>query len=769
MSNQEFGISEGNERIELSSFAKAVGINLIHFGISVLLGASGGERLFSPSAVAFCSSTKREYTLFSCLGGMLGYILVNDYVYAFRYVMALLMVYILKAYTHSFKRLRGRGIVPPVISLFSIASTGLAAAVATAFNPKDLFLCIAESATALAGAYFFTTGISSAEKLIREQSLTNRELTATIISTLIIILSARSIAIFSVSVSGIACSLIIMSASHLFREGGGAVMGTGTALGLLMTGSDDLTVFAFCVAGLFSGFFSYSGRVLCAFSYIFSYASALLLFNGNESDIPRLVETAIASVLFIIIPDKAFAALKARLSVSWLTGDGLAVQGIMLSRLKMVKNAVGDMSSTVLKVSQILKEKAAPDTTGVYLRVRDNVCNGCGSYDKCWRVGMPSTIGEFDELLEIIRKTGSVTPSATPLSLQSKCIHIMSLCDSFNKNYSSYSARLGAEGRINEMRKVTADQFDTVCEMLDDLLSDCKKGFKPLTSKSAAIKNSLEQLGASAFVSCYENDDKNTLVNITVDINCSVPEEKIRECIEKATEKVFAEPTVIKNESEKTLLLWEAPIYNAQCVYYQQAADETGVCGDCIDSFYDGKGNFIVVLSDGMGTGHRAAIDGAMTASLFSRLVIAGFSFPCALRLVNSAMLVKSREESLATLDIFKINLYNGEAVSYKAGATVSLLLRKGRVSEIKKPAMPIGILRQAEFATIRGGLKSDDVIIMMSDGAADSSLEEIKAYVSENGYSEELPKRLCAIARSRNISRCDDITVVAIKMDEIN
>ena len=78
---------------------------------------------------------------------------------------------------------------------------------------------------------------------------------------------------------------------------------------------------------------------------------------------------------------------------------------------------------------------------------------------------------------------------------------------------------------------------------------------------------------------------------------------------------------------------------------------------------------------------------------------------------------------------------------------------------------MPIGILRQAEFATIRGGLKDGDVVIMMSDGAADSSLEEIESYVAENGYSADLPQKLCAIARGRNITRGDDITVAVIKI----
>ncbi len=315
------------------------------------------------------------------------------------------------------------------------------------------------------------------------------------------------------------------------------------------------------------------------------------------------------------------------------------------------------------------------------------------------------------------------------------------------------------------MRKITADQFDTVCEMLDDLLLDFESGTKPLAQKSTALKNSLDDIGAHAFVNCYEDDSLNTIISLTLRADCRTGEKEIVECIEKVTEKEFSPPAIIKNENEKIMLFWEKTNFITECTYHQLSSNDSEICGDCFDSFFDGKGNFVAVLSDGMGTGSRAAIDGIMTSSLLSKLIISGFSFPCALRLVNSAMLVKSRDESLATLDILKLNLYTGESVIYKAGATVSLLYRKGKVSEIKKSAMPIGILRKAEFGTVRGRLKDDDLIIMMSDGAADNSIDEIKAYVEENGFSYDLPQKLCAIAKGRNISHPDDITVAVVKV----
>ncbi len=282
MNSQEFGISEGNERIKLSDFAKSVIINIIHFFVSMLLASTSNLEFFSPLGLSFCGGVMREYTLFSCFGAMLGYIFSQEYVYAFRYVMASIMVYILKIYVHSFPKLRKKTIVSALISMFATVSTGIVATIVTPFELNDIFLRIAESVTAFGGAYFFAVFFNSIERLKEKQHITNRELTSTVIALLILILSVQKLSIFGVSLSGIACSFIVMSASYLFRESGGAILGTGTSLGFLMSGNNNLISFCYSLAGLFSGLFSYSGRVLCAFSYVFAYGSSFVIFGGTK-------------------------------------------------------------------------------------------------------------------------------------------------------------------------------------------------------------------------------------------------------------------------------------------------------------------------------------------------------------------------------------------------------------------------------------------------------------------------------------------------------
>lgn len=53
-----------------------------------------------------------------------------------------------------------------------------------------------------------------------------------------------------------------------------------------------------------------------------------------------------------------------------------------------------------------------------------------------------------------------------------------------------------------------------------------------------------------------------------------------------------------------------------------------------------------------MGSGTAAAVDSNMTVSLIVKLIEAGVDYTAALKIVNSALLVKSGEESLSTVDI---------------------------------------------------------------------------------------------------------------------
>ena len=128
-------------------------------------------------------------------------------------------------------------------------------------------------------------------------------------------------------------------------------------------------------------------------------------------------------------------------------------------------------------------------------------------------------------------------------------------------------------------------------------------------------------------------------------------------------------------------------------------------------------GKLLVAISDGMGAGPRAAMESKATITLLERLLETGFTTQLAVQTINSILLLRSPEDSFATLDLVIVDLCSGAAEFIKIGAAPSFLLRRGQVMPIKAPSLPVGILNHVEMQSIRRVLSPQDVLVLASDG----------------------------------------------------
>ena len=67
------------------------------------------------------------------------------------------------------------------------------------------------------------------------------------------------------------------------------------------------------------------------------------------------------------------------------------------------------------------------------------------------------------------------------------------------------------------------------------------------------------------------------------------------------------------------------PRLSARCHAACKIKNGQNVCGDSFSLMPLPGGKYLAALSDGMGSGGRAAVDGAMASSLTARLMQAGF------------------------------------------------------------------------------------------------------------------------------------------------
>lgn len=71
-----------------------------------------------------------------------------------------------------------------------------------------------------------------------------------------------------------------------------------------------------------------------------------------------------------------------------------------------------------------------------------------------------------------------------------------------------------------------------------------------------------------------------------------------------------------------------------------------------------------------------ACKESEMVLDLVERFLEAGFSVETAIRMMNSAMVMKGADDLYSTVDLCKINLYTGMAKLYKIGAAATFIKR---------------------------------------------------------------------------------------------
>jgi stage II sporulation protein E len=141
------------------------------------------------------------------------------------------------------------------------------------------------------------------------------------------------------------------------------------------------------------------------------------------------------------------------------------------------------------------------------------------------------------------------------------------------------------------------------------------------------------------------------------------------------------------------------------------------ISGDNVALFTLEEGRCHICLSDGMGSGPAASKESDMVVDLMEKFMEAGFSGEAAIRIMNSAMVLKGEDESYSTLDFAGIDLYTGELTLTKIGAAASFLRHKGEVTCLASASLPAGASMAEPQETIRRKLANGDFLVMVTDG----------------------------------------------------
>ena len=225
-----------------------------------------------------------------------------------------------------------------------------------------------------------------------------------------------------------------------------------------------------------------------------------------------------------------------------------------------------------------------------------------------------------------------------------------------------------------------------------------------------------------------EKDGRGRLVRITLPAcgGKGVCRDKILPLVKKVLDRpmVLLEEGTCKVDGEGhfcMLSFREEPAFAIHTATAFAPAENGSPTGDAAAFLETEKGRALLALSDGMGTGTRAAKESRTAIELLEQFTEAGFDWELSVKMINSALLLRRGEETYATLDICEVDLYDGHAEFVKLGAAASYLWRNGRVISLRSAALPAGILQQVVPEKNEMLLKDGDMIFMVTDGITDT------------------------------------------------
>lgn len=726
----------------------------------------------APFGVSFAAAVPRRYVIPSLLGAAFGYVLLlpTD---SFRYIAAVAAVGAARWLLSDLKRIRRSRFFAPLTAFFAVGATGLALLFGGTGEVDAAVTAFLEAALAGAAAYFMAESVRLYDERRSLAACSRQESASLVLTACVLMLSLSGLALEGVSPGRIIAVIAVLLCARYGSTGGGAISGASAGATFSLADlSNGYLCGAYAFGGLMAGLFAPLGKLGCALAFLLSNALMTLSFGRQGVLAASLIESAAGGAVFLLLPKEMGTLISPIFCSEENASVGETLRRNIVTRLGFASKAIAEVKNDVRDVSEKLSERYSPTFAWVCQNVAEQVCVSCGMRMYCYEHESGVTRDDFLRLEEALREKTVITERDVEESFVKTCCKKGELADSMNRNYRDLLAAREAARRVADIRGAVAGQFAGVSDILADLSEEFRSAMRcdPETAESVLAALAASGLPAEECV-CLRNESGRINVELSFARTAErLPKGLIAREVGKCCGRRFDLPNVSRAGNRTRAALCELPMYDVEIGTDQHIAAGGKLCGDCIDYFNDGFGTTYALVCDGMGTGGRAAVDGNMAVSVMGRLLRSGLSADSALQIVNTALMVKSEDESLSTIDVTGVDLYSGKVSLKKAGAPMTYIKKGARVLCREMPSLPAGILNGIRFKSDTIKLNTGDMVVMVSDGVVTGNEKWLEKLIRtwNEGSTQELARAVVEEAiRRRADTRDDDITAVAIRLTD--
>ncbi len=665
------------------------------------------------------------------------------------------------------------------------------------FTIYDILTSITFTIIAYIFYKIFVNSVPVLENYGRKSAFTIEEVIGTSLLITIAISCLGNYQILGVSIRNVLSILVVLILGWKNGVLVGATAGVtiGVTLGVI-TGTEPIMIAAYAVSGMISGILNKFGRIGVIIGFALGNIVLAYVSNGYAVELIHFKEILIASIGLLaipknisidieeFIPNRKFFPVnpggslnKSKQVVEEFENVSEALHDMAQSYKEDIKGRENDInkeSNKEIFITELLNNLEPYKENILYEDIADVKGN---IIDKIFSYLLDKQEIDKHSLVEIFKQCNSYIIGIDDNEINKSLNEAISqIVRTINTSYKISKANFIWQRKIEQVEKNAKKQLNTVSKAINGMAQNIKSNIenekKFEKQKQQIIKElknneiQIEDIGIRRqnrfFIEIYLTQNE---------------EDKTISKIEKILSGALGEKIVIAEDTVGTHLRFlSKDNFKFTIANSEATKSQSEESGDSMISVKLKDGNYLVALSDGMGTGREAKKSSSKALKMLERLLLSGFDNNTSIELINSS-LIANNQEIFATLDIAIIDLYKGKIEFIKSGACPSYIKNRKKVQIIKANSLPAGIIEDSNLTIYDCDIKNNDILLMCTDGILDSNIEyknkELWVKYLLEDIETESTRKIADLtlteAIDNNFGRIqDDLSVIVCKFKEI-
>jgi stage II sporulation protein E len=542
---------------------------------------------------------------------------------------------------------------------------------------------------------------------------------------------AKDMVFQSLNLTEILAAFLLTTVSFVGGGGAGAAMGILIGLVLGIKTENVITqVATYSIAGCLGGFLRQFRRWGTMFGAAFGLYFVLQQLHIAPFTIHN-ISWGIGMLSFALIPRNYISQISNYFPEPQrtVTEEQQQLREYLTNQMNNLSDIFGEMAKSFNDGKQ---EAATLQKTDLYTlldQVCTKNCQHCTGYESCWGENFYSTYREIFDLIAVAELYGKVNLKNLKGRLAKNCFQQFKLLATINQLFEKCLDNNLWQQKIDENKAFLANQLQGVSGIISSLATQINSDVNFKTEIAEKIYQGFQRIGIPVKEAAVITYNQQGLEICIRQHNCG-----------QSYECQYLAAAMISRLLDREYMVWERKCRqlmpeNEDCQFSliptRNYEIKTSICklpkngnefsGDNQGLHELKEGQFVAILSDGMGHGTKASVESETTVAILEKLLESGIDSDFAVKMVNSVLLLRSSEESFATVDLAVIDLYTAQAEFIKIGAAATYIKRGRELWSIESTSLPAGILSAVDLERTNVKLESGDLVIMVTDGIIDS------------------------------------------------